>query len=418
MVFVLCPFFPAIAAAYTEAVENISVEVKAAGRLPPPVAARMEKSIVGVAEQILLGESVQMSDALVTQKENIIREVFDKILVGYSVERVAITPGRTTLVGVRLIPWNVTIRSVAVNTTVEGMSPEIEAMVRRDLAGVEQLFADIYVGMPLLAADWTQSVLKRELNDFLAEHLPEFRGDFDFTPTHEATVNLSVYPKMPTVRSVRLFMRSDTVPNFALLGYRDKLLEQTNKLVGVPVGFIKRHEGEIAESIAAHLDGQGDFRALGITSKLTMDVGEELAVTCRSDSDRFRFRIEGRLDIGRKDDDNAVTLRAHLGRKLSTKDELFVMTDFGPAEVDFDWSVGYGRDLSSKTTAAFRYYPDKRRAAFSVSQTLLPKLTLRYERNRLTRLDEWGIGYRLHDFSGIEYIMNRKEQWVRLIGNF
>ena len=406
------------AAAYENTVESVSVEVTAADKLPPPVAQRMAQSIAGVAEQLMLGSDTAEIAAQKAQKEQIIREVFDKILVGYSVERVAIYPGVNTIVAVRLVPWSVTVKSVTVNTVIEGMPPELERLARRDMDGAEDMFVEVLQGMPLLAMDWTHGILKRELKTFMDEHLPEFRADFDITPTHNAQVNLTVYPKMPTVKNVNLFMRSDTVPNFALLGYRDKLEKKVNMLVGVPIGFAERHREEIAQNIADFLDGQADFHMVGMKTAVTMEIGEETAVTSRSDTDRYRLRLEGWLDIGKKDDDDALKFRLHFGTRLSSADELFLLADFAPQDVRVAWNIGYGRDLSSKTTAQFRYDPDKRRFIGGVSQYLLPDLQLRYERNRVTRLDEWGLRYRLHDFMSLEYVRNREEGWLRLIGNF
>ena len=409
----------AVVAAAEPTVDTVAVTVvTAAGKLPPPVAKRMEQSVAVVAEQILLGNLTAQVALQKTQKEQIIREVFDKILTGYSVQSVTIYPGSNTAVIVRLIPWSVTIKSVTVNISVEGVTPETEKIVRRDLAGAEKLFADIYIGMPLLATDWTHGILKRELGKFMAEHLPEFRADFDLTPTHEAIVNMTVYPKMPVVRNVNLFMRSDTVPTFALLGYRSILERKTNTLVGVPVAFVKRHRQELSDDIASFLDGQADFRRLGMKTALTMDVGEELSVTCRSDSERFRLRLEGWLDVGKSDDENALKFRLHAGTKVSPTDEFFILADFAPEDVKFSWNVGYGRDLSSKTNVAFRYDPRAHQPIFDVTQYVLPKLRLRYERNRVTRLDEWGVRYGLHDFMSLEYVRNREEGWLRLIGNF
>ena len=407
-----------MAAAYGEVVENVAVEVTSAGKLPSPVADRMALSIAGVAEQLMLGSDVATVTAQKAPKERMIREVFDKVLVGYSVENVTIAPGEQTLVKVRLIPWSVTVQSVTVNMTVEGMAPEIEKLVRRDMAGVESLFADILQGMPLLAMDWTQGVLKRELRNFMEHNVPEFRADFDISPTHNAVVNLTVYPKMPTVRKIRLFMRSDTVPNFALLGYRDKLERQANELVGVPVGFVERHKDEIAVGLADFLDGQYDFRLLSMKTRLDIDSGEEVSITSRSDSERYRLRLEGWVDVGRKNDDDTLKFRLHAGTRLSKVDELFVLADFAPQDVQMSWNIGYGRDLSSKTTAEIRYDPDKRRLIVGGSQLLLPNLRLRYERNRVTSLDEWGLRYRLHDFMSFEYVANREENWLRVIGHF
>ena len=74
--------------------------------------------------------------------------------------------------------------------------------------------------------------------------MPEFRADFDVEPGAEAKVALTVYPRLPVVRTVDLSMRSDSIPNFTLLGHRNIMQENVNMLIGVPVAFVERHEAE------------------------------------------------------------------------------------------------------------------------------------------------------------------------------
>ena len=78
------------------------------------------------------------------------------------------------------------VTDLLVNTTplgmyphVEGMPPEVERLVREDLADVSAVFSDALYGLPVAATDWTNGVLKHHLEAYLAEHLPEFRGDFE-----------------------------------------------------------------------------------------------------------------------------------------------------------------------------------------------------------------------------------------------
>ena len=142
----------------------------------------------------------------------LIREVFDKVLVGYTVTGAEVVPGETARVQVALVPWADRVQTVNVETHVDGMPPEVESMVRQDLAGVEQVFDHALLGLPIAAADWTNGVLKREVNHYLDEHLPEFRADFDVTADTAAQVKLTVYPRVPVVRTVDLSMRSNTMP--------------------------------------------------------------------------------------------------------------------------------------------------------------------------------------------------------------
>ena len=146
-------------------VESVAAEVTAEHSLPPIVRDRMNRSVGTIADQLISGREVSAVAGTCAADEQLIREVFDKVLVGYTVERVSIVPAEHTLVQVQLLPWSDVIRTVKVKTTVEGMPPRIERLVRQDLAGVDQVFDDALIGLPTAASDWTNGVLKHHLND-------------------------------------------------------------------------------------------------------------------------------------------------------------------------------------------------------------------------------------------------------------
>ena len=282
-------------------IDSVKATVTSSEAIPSPVTARMETSIEAIASQLLLGKPADMPAADAAKQAVLIREVFDKVLVGYTVTDAEVVPGETARVQVTLVPWADRVQSVAVETQVDGMTPEVESMVRQDLAGVEHVFDRALLGLPIAAADWTNGVLKREVNAYLAEHLPEFRADFDVTADTNAQVKLTVYPRVPVVRTVDLSMRSDTMPNVLLLTHRELLKDRVNVLVGVPVAFTERHRAAFEQLFADAIDVRPDFRALRMKTHVTITTGERAAVMARSDSDRYRVRATGWVDIGRQE---------------------------------------------------------------------------------------------------------------------
>ena len=281
-------------------VEEVTAKIDAAAPIPVLVRRRMETTVSAIGAQLLAGRQIADVEASRAQQEAVIHEVFDKVLVGYSVERVSLTPGETSVVEIRLVPWADVIGTVRVDVTVEGMPPAVEEMARRDLADVGSVFGAGMQGLPVAASDWTNGVLKRSLQEYMEAHLPEFRADFDVEPGAEAKVALTVYPKLPVVRTVDLSMRSDSVPNFTLLGHRNIMQENANMLIGVPVAFVERHEAEFSEMFAASLDSQSDFRALGLHTKVTMRPGRDMSLMSRSDTKDYLIRLEGWADISHK----------------------------------------------------------------------------------------------------------------------
>ena len=402
-------------------IETITAEVSADRSLPLPVKERMEESVRAIGEQLLSGHTLPLSEQLRFQQAEIIKTVFDKILVGYSVGTVELTAFDTTArITVRLQPWLNTISNVDVRIAVDGMPPELETLVRNDLAEVGNVFNDCLLELPIAATDWTNGILKRQLNSFLETHLPEFREDFDleFERT-TARVLLTVYPRVPVVRTISLSMRSDTMSNLALVTHRTIMEERVNLLIGVPVAFVERHKAELEELIREPLDAQKDFRALKMRSNVELAADEKTSVMIRSNSERYRMRVSGWLDIGRSDKANDdFVFRAHVGRKISDIDEAFLQFDAMPQDVHFKWAAGYARDLSPKTRAAIRYdFKDEDMIA-SIEQDFFKDWLIRYEHRFDGDNNEAAVRYKIHDFLDVEAVVDRKESWLRFIGHF
>ena len=387
--------------------------------IPAIVRRRMESTVVAIGTQLLAGRKIPDVEASRAQEEAVIHEVFDKVLVGYSVESVALTPGETSAIEIRLVPWADVIHAIRVDTVVEGMPPLVEEMVRRDLADVGSVFGEGMRGLPVAASDWTNGVLKRSLQKYMDEHLPEFRADFDVVPGDETRVALTVYPRLPVVRTIDLSMRSDSIPNFTLLAHRRQMQDNVNMLIGVPVAFVERHQKEFCGHFASSIDASSDFRMLDLHTTVTMRPGPDMSVMSRSDTKKYVIRLEGWADISHKDaEDRNTIFRFHAGTRFSPRDEFFVQTDIAPQNVKWTWQLGYARHLYDSTRLLVRY--DMRDKEFIVGgeQEIGRRWMLRYEYRWTDQMGEGAIRYRLHDFLSLEYVMDKKDKWLRVIGNF
>ena len=389
------------------------------GVVPPTVKARMERSVAAIAAQLIEGKPLSSYGGRRATDEATIREVFDKVLVGYSVASVAIEPGEEACVRVALVPWADRVEKVEVAVSVEGVSPAVEKMAKEDIAGVDAVFCQSLEGLPAAAADWTNGVLKESLNAYMAEHLPEFRADFDIETASRAHVALTVYPKTPVVRTIDLAMRSDTIANFALLEKRSVLQTKANEMLGVPVAFVARHETEFARGMEDTLDASSVFRALGLKTHVTIAAGEQASVMSRSDTSRFRLRLEGRGDVGRRAADGKdIAFRAHAGAMLSAADEFFVQADVLPQDFGWGWEMGYERRVLPALFAHLRYDMREHDWTTGMRAKFLPRVELRWEHRRAGGRSEAGLSYRLHDFLRVELVRDSSEGWLRLIGDF
>ena len=410
---------PAYAAASSR-VEETAAIVIGDQTIPSIVRERMEHTIAAIAAERMEGRRV--AEVSAAEEAEIIGAVFDRLLVGYTVTQTLVRPDVRTEVEVHLAPWADTIQTVAVEPTVEGMPPEVETLVQSDLAGVHEVFSEALVGLPLAATDWAAGALKRQLTAYMDTHLPEFRADYDIDVAQTARVRLTVYPRLPVVRTVDLSMRSDTIPNVTLLTRRPAMETAVNRLVGVPVAFVARHRTSFEQQLAKTLDARSDFRRLHLVSCVTITPAEQMAVMSRTDTSRYRLRLTGWLDIGRtakhRDDVRDLHMRLHAGQMLSARDELYVETDAAPEDVQLDWRVGYARTLLPHLTGELRYDLSDARFSLAGSYALHPRWHLRYEHWTDTDAYEWELRYKLHDFLSIAGLVDGHDTWLRLIGNF
>ena len=421
LVFAAFGFFHHTYAAESSRVEETAAIVVGDREIPSIVRARMERTVAAIAAERMEGRAVTAVSP--TEEAEIIGAVFDRLLVGYTVTGVEVHPAQRTEVTIHLAPWADTIQGVRIEMAVEGMPPAVEEIVRADLADVGTVFSDALVGLPIAAADWAAGALKRSLTAYMDEHLPEFRADYDIDVDTAAQVRLTVYPRLPVVRTVDLSMRSDTIPNVALLSQRSAMEMAVNRLVGVPVAFVARHRTALEHQLAQMLDARSDVRRLRLTSQVTIAPGERMAVMSRTDTTRYRLRLTGWLDIGRTsaaggDVQRDLQVRLHAGRMVSARDELYAETDASPEDLHLDWRLGYARALLPHLTGELRYDLRDDRLSLAGSYELHPRWCVRYEQWPEQGAWEWELRYKLHDFMSIAGLIDQDDAWVRLIGNF
>ena len=398
-------------------VEDVSVEIVSEQSVPPKIRERMAESVKTIGSQILAGEIIEKAAAKKSEKECIIHQVFDKILVGYSVRKVTVSPSETAKITVELIPWRETIKSVSVDINIEGMPKEVETLVRQDLAGITNAFDEVLTGLPVAAADWSNGVLKSAMKDYFAKNLPEFWGDFDIDVEKNTKINLNVFPKLPVVRTAELFMRSDTLPNLMLFDRREVLDKETNKFIGVPVAFINRHKESFEGSMAKKMDSFTDFKKMGVTTKVSVSPAENLSVTSRSNAKYYRIRVSGEADVGRKRTDDDMRFRLHAGRFISDDDEIFFAADVYPKNIRIRPAVGYMRKIL-KSELTFKYDFNAKKIIAGVTKDLGYGFLVRYEYRWTDKMWEAALRYKLHDFIGLEYVRDKDDRWLRIISNF
>ena len=407
--------WPGIARASDDVVEKVTVSITASQTPTTRIAKRMSASVETVGAQMLVGRTISDVENGKATYEKLIKEVFDRVLVGYSVYSVHLVADSTTVIEVAVVPWGDVVHEVALEVDFGTLSPELEGLVRKDMGNIEEKVNDVLVGLPIDALDWAGGVSKLVIREILATQLPEFRANFDIVPGARTLMKLSVMPIGATVQDVHVSLRSHTIPNVLLSATRPTVDQAGKILVGLPVAFVERHRDYFTNRIAAAAAQHSIAKRYGLTITPSINAGVDTEIALDAETEQYKVSLEGYMDMGRQKD--TTSFRLHAGTFMSKRDEAFVEVDFVPSSVAWDFVPGWGHAMGSATTAGIKYNISDKQEILWLRQDVNPNLSLRLERTSAAGKSEFGIRYKLHDFISAEYVITRDTRWLRLIGN-
>ena len=406
---------PGIAIASNELVEKVTVSIAASQTPPSRIGKRMSASVGTVGEQMLVGRTVSDVAKGQADYERLIQEIFNRVLVGYSVQSVHLTAGSTAVIQVELAPWGDVVREVALEVDVANLSPEITDLIKKDIGNMEDQINEILVGLPIDAVDWAGGVSKIVIREALAAKLPEFSANFDIVPGPRTLVKLSLMPLGTTVQDVHVSLRSQTIPNVLLVAIRPKIDQSGVSLVGLPVAFIERHRDYFTAKVTAAAGQHSITQKYGLTLTPVIHPGVDTEIALNAEANHYKVSLEGNMDIGRSQDSTSFEL--HAGKLISKQDEIFMEVRFIPSTVSWDFVPGFGHTFKKGLTAGMKYNISEKNNILWLQQDLNRNLGLRFERTPARDMNELSIRYKVHDFLSAEYIMTNKDKWFRLVSN-
>ena len=407
---------PGIAKASDDVVETVTVSMTANQTPTTRIAKRMSASVRTVGEQMLVGRTISDVANGKTTYENLIKEVFDRVLVGYSVQSVNLVSASNTTIEVQVVPWGEVVGEAVLEVDYGNISPELQSLVKKDMGNIEDTINDVLVGLPIDALDWAGGVSKLVIREMLASELPEFRANFDIVPGARTVVKLSLAPVGATVQAVHVSLKSHTIPNVLLATARPTVNNAGKSLVGLPVAFVERHRDYFTSKLVATAAEHPLAKRYGLVLTPVINAGVDTVIALDAETDKYNVSLEGYMDMGRSQDNTS--FRLHAGKFMSKQDEAFVEVNFVPSSVAWSFVPGWGHAISDTTTAGIKYNISDKRNLLWLRQDINPNLSLRFENTPAINKNEIGIKYKMHDFLSVEYIVNKEDRWLRLIGNF
>ena len=149
--------------------------------------------------------------------------------------------------------------------------------------------------------------------------------------------SLGMLPPL-TSSNIKYELRSEAIPNILLMELKYKYANECDKLRGLPVEYVKHRQKEIEQMLTAKLLAEQAVREFGLQPVVKLEPATNMAVSIMINSDKYKLWFEGYGDIGREKDN--LSGKAHVGKFVSPKDEIF-----GEAEVildNVDWQFGAG----------------------------------------------------------------------------
>ena len=409
--------FPPVTAAApgAAAVESIRVEVLTDVPTPPRVTRRMAESVRTIGEHLLLGHPVAEVGEKREQYERLVRDVFDRVLAGYTVERVSLEAAPASVIRISIVPWGDTVRQVDIQVDYSGIAPEGISLVKRDMGKLEEEIRFALLGLPVDAVDWASGVARELIRELLRRQLPEFHFSLDVEAGRQTKVRLSLFPTGQLVREARISLRSRTIPNLLLVHARPAVEERARAMRGLPVEYVERHRAYFTEQVRQVTLADPVIRQFDLKVSPVVRPGVDAEVAVAVETETWRIFGEVYLDVGR-DKDN-VSGKAHLGRLVAPRDELYLEAKVLPGDMTWQFMPGWGHQLGHDSWAGVQYRTNDREWGWWWTQSLGGRWSFRAERWWHIDYNEIGLRYKLNDFLSAELVFSNDRSWLRFVGH-
>ena len=396
-------------------VERVEVHITDTGSTSSVLLERMAKSMQVVSEQLFLDKDSVNINAARGDYERLLAEIGDRVLTGYQMESVSVSAGSVTSINMQVAPWSAVVDEVFVDLQFSGVEPGTAELLKKQVPGLEERIEDVLRGSSVDASDWAGGILRRLVRSEVEASLPEFKAAVDVVREDSRTVvQVVIYPVGQLVQNVAYSMTSESIPNLLLLDLKQRYAEKADALRGLPVDYVKRHQAELESLLLTELENEKSVRMHQLAPAVKLLPGNTLGVEINMGSDKYKIWFEGYGDIGRNDDN--ISGRAHIGKFISKRDEIFGEAGVTLDEVDWDFSAGYARHWGKATLSYMRRSPDGQNV-FRGEYDFTSKWRLRTEYFSGTDTTEIAVRYRIHEFLSAEYVYSNDKPYFRIVGN-
>ena len=402
--------------AFSAPIEDVAVQVvDTGGGTSQVLLEKMSSSMQVVANQLFIDKDDVAVAAAAADYKRLLTEIGDRVFTGYELVDVRLEAAPQTRITLFARPWSATISQPVIDLQFSGVEPETAALLAQRIPALREQLETAISGASVDAGDWAGGVLRRMVRREVEQALPEFRAAVDVLQEGKRTlVQVVIYPVGQLVTNIKYELRSEAIPNILLMELKYKYANECDKLRGLPVEYVKHRQKEIEQMLTAKLLAEQAVREFDLQPVVKLEPATNMAVSIMINSDKYKLWFEGYGDIGR-DKDN-LSGKAHVGKFVSPKDEIFGEAEVILDNVDWQFGAGYSRYWGKSVWSYTRRMPMGDND-YRFEYNLSPKWRLRAEHFSGENRNEFGVRYRIHEFLSAEYVYGGKEFYMRIIGN-
>ena len=402
--------------AFSAPIEGVAVQiVDTGGDTSKVLLEKMSSSMQVVANQLFIDKDAGAVAAAAADYKRLLAEIGDRVFTGYEIVDVQLEAAPQTQITLLARPWSATISQPVIDLQFSGVEPETAAILAKRMPALRQQLETAISGASVDAGDWAGGVLRRMVRQEVEQALPEFRAAVDVLQERERTlVQVVIYPVGQLVTNIKYELRSEAIPNILLMELKYKYANECDKLRGLPVEYVKHRQKEIEQMLTAKLLAEQAVREFDLQPVVKLEPATNMAVSIMINSDKYKLWFEGYGDIGREKDN--LSGKAHVGKFVSPKDEIFGEAEVILDNVDWQFGAGYSRYWGKSVWSYTRRMPMGDND-YRFEYNLSPKWRLRAEHFSGENRNEFGVRYRIHEFLSAEYVYGGKEFYMRIIGN-
>ena len=402
--------------AFSAPIEDVAVQVvDTGGGTSQVLLEKMSSSMQVVANQLFIDKDDVAVAAAAADYKRLLAEICDRVFSGYELVDVRLEAAPQTRLPWFARPWSATISQPVIDLQFSGVEPETAALLAQRIPALREQLETAISGASVDAGDWAGGVLRRMVRREVEQALPEFRAAVDVLQEGKRTlVQVVIYPVGQLVTNIKYELRSEAIPNILLMELKYKYANECDKLRGLPVEYVKHRQKEIEQMLTAKLLAEQAVREFGLQPVVKLEPATNMAVSIMINSDKYKLWFEGYGDIGREKDN--LSGKAHVGKFVSPKDEIFGEAEVILDNVDWQFGAGYSRYWGKSVWSYTRRMPMGDND-YRFEYNLSPKWRLRAEHFSGENRNEFGVRYRIHEFLSAEYVYGGKEFYMRIIGN-